>query len=48
MHTYNEMEEVEDLLKNDSIYGVYTDYLSPDCMDSIPYPYVLEAEETQD
>lgn len=39
MHTYNEAEEVEKIVKENRAYGVYTDYLPPDFMDQYPYPY---------
>lgn len=45
MHTYNTMEDVLRIMDAWKIYGVYTDYLPPDCLDQIPYPYVKDASE---
>lgn len=39
MHTYNVLEEVEEILDHKKIYGVYTDFLAPDALDRFPYPY---------
>ena len=44
MHTLNEMEDVERIVKENRVYGIYTDYLPPDCMDGFPYPYEAQVE----
>ena len=44
MHTLNEMEDVEKIVKENRAYGIYTDYLPADCMDEFPYPYEAQVE----
>lgn len=44
LHTYNTLAMLDPLAKTRSIYGVYTDYLTPDTFDDLPVPISIPQE----